>query len=61
MLYGIDNTPWNISTFNINVRIFHRILAVPRNIVMDEYVYGVETKTVPKTNTIKSCTISIGD
>ena len=33
MLY--DNIPWNIPTFNSHIRIFHWILTVPHNIVID--------------------------
>ena len=35
MFCGTDNVLWNIPIFKTSVRIFHRILSVSRNIVMD--------------------------
>ena len=35
MFYGINNIPQNILIFKLNVGIFHRILSIPWNIVMD--------------------------
>ena len=35
MFCGTDNMMWNIPILNINDGIFHKIMAVPHNTIMD--------------------------